>query len=243
MSLKTRLMAAALAVPLCFFAPTLVFADGEESLKDMPASPLSRWTGFYVGGQIGHGNLNFDGVFDIGEDDFDNRAFANNLDLSGFVGGIHVGYNLQHGSIVYGVEGDFNWLDQDDRSQDVDSADFVTGEVEYLATIRGRLGLTNNHVLVYGTAGVAFVDSEYTAVNAGGDGSSGSLDFNETGWVVGGGAEFALTQNFSLRAQGLYYDFGEKKDGSNLNDDSDPGDFAEIEDAYTFTVGATYKLW
>lgn len=218
---------------------------GRGSIKDAPAPYRApRWTGFYVGGQVGYGEASYDGVFDSGEANPRERAFADDLDLSGAVGGIHVGYNLQSGNWVFGVEGDFNWTDWQDKSLDAlpnAVTDFVTGNVEYLATIRGRLGYAVDRSLFYVTAGVAFADAEYTAVN-GPNNSRGKLDFDDVGFVVGGGLEYALTDRISLRVQGLYYVFDDRKDGSRLNTDSDVGDFAKFEDVYSVTAGISFKF-
>ena len=75
-----------------------------------------------------------------------------------------------------------------------------------------------------------------------GDDTRGTLRFGDIGFVVGGGAEFALTDRLSLGMQGLYYIFNDKRDGRNLTSDSRPGDFGKIEDAVTITVGASYKF-
>lgn len=239
-------MIAGVAVGMCALMSNGALAadlGGRGSIKDSPAPAVHRWTGFYVGGQIGYGEANYDGVFDSGEANPNNRAFANDLDLSGVVGGVHVGYNLQRGNFVFGIEGDFNWTDWSDKVTDAaaGATDFVTGDVEYLATVRGRIGLAMDRSLFYVTAGVAFADSEYTAFN-GGNATSGSLDFDDVGFVVGGGVEYALTDKLSLRVQGLYYHFDDRKDGSQLNTDSDAGDFAKFDDAYSVTVGLSYKF-
>ncbi len=69
--------------------------------------------------------------------------YCNNDDKSTFwLGGVHAGYNWQKdGPLVLGIEGDVMFGD----------------EVDYLASIRGRIGYAMGDVLLYGTGGVAFM--------------------------------------------------------------------------------------
>jgi outer membrane immunogenic protein len=147
-----------------------VYARG-GGLKDGPVSymPAITWAGFYLGANAG-------------------AAFSNNnVEISGddtsFIGGIHVGYNWQRASnLVLGIEGD---------------VDFADG-LDYLATVRGRLGWAAGPTLFYATGGAAFIGLS----NAIGDDS-------DTGWVAGLGLEHKLRENVSLGLEGLYYNFGD----------------------------------
>ncbi len=57
-------------------------------------------------------------------------------------GGLHVGYNWQKpGGWVFGIEGDVSFAD----------------DIDYLATIRGRLGYAMDSTLIYATGGAAFI--------------------------------------------------------------------------------------
>jgi outer membrane immunogenic protein len=83
--------------------------------------------------------------------------------------------------------------------------------VDYLATVRGRLGYAFGPTLVYATGGVAFASFNDDSLFNGGD--------SETGWVAGGGLEYKLRNNWSVGAEGLYYDFSNNND-FNFNDDA-----------------------
>jgi outer membrane immunogenic protein len=152
----------------------------------------SAWSGFYAGGHLG-GAL-------------DQRSFTIQ-DLSGgdlslpsssedqILIGLHGGYNWQVQQIVLGIEGDISF----------------SNDANYLASIRGRLGIAAwDRLLLYGTAGAAFIDiDEPFAIQSG---VNGPLTFNrnrtETGFVVGGGGEYRVLPNTSLGAEALFYDFG-----------------------------------
>ena len=168
---------------------------GGGGYKDGPSDyqPVLSWTGFYFGVNAGAS------FSDIENEDGDDSDAA-------FVGGLHVGYNWQkHGPWVFGLEGDVSFAD----------------DIDYLATIRGRLGYAVGPTLVYATGGAAFLGVEDNS----GD------DDTITGWVAGGGLEHKLRENVSIGVEGLYYSF-------------DGDDFGSDDDADTFTVRArlTYHL-
>jgi outer membrane immunogenic protein len=153
----------------------------EPSLKDAPVAdygPPIGWGGLYVGVNAGAA--------------FDNADTFDNSDTT-FIYGGHLGYNWQGaGPLVIGVEGDITGADDD--------------AVDYLATIRGRLGYSFGRTLLYGTAGAAFVGF---SDDFGGD--------SDTGWVAGGGLEHKIRDNVSIGVEGLYYSF----DDNNNNDNAD----------------------
>ena len=93
-------------------------------------------------------------------------------------GGVQLGRNWQLGNVVYGVEGDV-------------SLSGAEG-VDWLASLRGRAGyLVTPGILVYGTAGLGLVETEF--------------DGTETDFVYGLGVEGKLTQATTLRLE--YLDF------------------------------------
>ena len=206
-----------------------------------------HWTGAYVGAHAGTGEANYDGIFDSNQaNSATNSGFAQDLDLSGGVGGVQAGYNQQTGNFVYGVEADITFTDFEDLAleRDNNNSDFMEGSVDWLATIRARAGIARDNVLVFGTAGIAFADASYSASNGpvGAATSSGSVDFDDIGYVVGGGVELMGSGRMSVNLQGLYYEFDDRRDTSTLNTDSDPGDFARFEDAWVVRAGINFKL-
>ncbi len=123
------------------------------------------------------------------------RASTAATAATGPVAGGQIGYNIQTGRIVYGVEADIS-------SSFIDGGNACCGHtVNWLASVRGRLGLTgfDNRTLFYVTAGAAWADIEYSSL--------GNFSDTHFGWVAGGGIERALTPNLSARVEYLYYDF------------------------------------
>lgn len=149
----------------------------------------SRWQGLYVGGHFGYGE-----VQDFWFDSAGQTGGPHNL--GNFVGGLQTGYNWQTGDIVWGVEADISAT-----GMEVGEWDYAFAEVDYLASLRARLGFDLGQVLVYGTGGLGLV---------GGAGSSSTVptdkdNFLEATYVVGGGVEFAVDDRVSLGAETLYY--------------------------------------
>jgi outer membrane immunogenic protein len=191
----------------------------------IPPAPIFTWTGIYVGGQIGYGwgksNTNFGDNFG----DF----FSLSSNSSGVIGGAHVGYNLQLSQFVIGLEGDVDGTSLHKNYQTsfpFGSNVFVipliaNGNVNVNhnieGSIRGRIGYAWDRVLLYATGGVAFGGFNTTIYGNYTDpegiiapGSFGSRSYSNTrvGWTVGGGLEYAVTNNWSIRAEYRYSDFG-----------------------------------
>ena len=189
------------------------------SYKDTPyEAPLAPiWGGLYVGGHVGGlwSNSGDNSVFGRWKDrdcrgncygkdwspweEIKRVKFSEEDDDVTLIGGLHIGYNWQSGARVFGLEAD---------------ASFGDG-VEYLASLRARLGYARDNLLLYITAGVAFASFDDTTVVASGGGLTGSADLggdSDVGFVVGAGAEYKLSSNWSIGVEGLYYAFGDGED-------------------------------
>ena len=80
-----------------------------------------------------------------------------------------------------------------------------------IATVAMLRDPISSVVMSSGTGGVAFGKvSMDTTVDVGSFGSlKGSTDDTKTGWTAGGGAELAVANNFTLKAEALYFDLGD----------------------------------
>jgi outer membrane immunogenic protein len=157
-------------------------------------------------------------------------AGAGSLSSSGAIGGGQAGYNVQSRDFVYGFEVDLSALDLNASRQasgnyptpavGVAGNTFTIGSAlntNWLFTARGRLGWSVSNLLIYATGGLAVTDVKVTStyndnLAAVGFTPGASMFAHNTdtkyGFVVGGGAEWALTGNWSLRGEYLYVDFG-----------------------------------
>ena len=179
------------------------------------------WSGFYIGGQAGGQWFDADHETDFLIVD------TNGLDGSGFVGGGHIGYLFQSDSgFVFGVEADVELSDYDgdggaDLNPELEVAEFLDIETQlesdWQASVRGRLGYSFGSVLIYGTGGIAFTEFDGSAsLSAVEDGerfliAEGSDSDSRTGWTVGAGLAWLVTNHVSIGAEYRYTDFGTAK--------------------------------
>jgi outer membrane immunogenic protein len=155
-----------------------------------------NWTGFYVGVNAGYG---------WGTSDWSLVPTASNKP-KGFIAGGTVGYNYQVGSIVYGLEGDFDWSNV---KATANCAALVTCETSnsWLATFRGRLGYAFDRWMPYITGGGAYGNVKAT-VSVPVLGLSGSSSSDQLGWALGVGLEYAFLSNWSAKIEYLHVDLG-----------------------------------
>jgi outer membrane immunogenic protein len=207
-------------------------AIGSAHAADMPlkapvyVAPFT-WTGVYLGINAGYGTQSTSGnqycttpggvVGGIGC----SVGMPANLDPSGaFVGG-QLGANYQTGMFVWGVEADIHVSHINDTSGALPTPCCIpllttpgaltrSQNLDWFGTVRGRLGLAIwERALVYGTGGVMYgeevvnMNMVFPAV-----GYQATSSGTHTGWVAGGGIEYAFTNNLSAKVEGLYYDLG-----------------------------------
>jgi outer membrane immunogenic protein len=252
------------------------------------AVPVFTWTGFYVGVNVGW-------AFDGDEDDrlgslvtpngptIPGRTFTvvpaaggsflsrRGGDDGGLLGGGQVGYNMQFGSFVVGIEADAQAIDLGDVSgtniaQGFQRAEGRAGalpafgiapvapgasnvffartglldsgdDTDVFGTVRGRLGMAFGQALIYATGGLAWKtdgDDDGDGVSATRPGAAfyvsraalargnrildringnDGVDSNDFGFTVGGGVEYAFTNNISAKIEGLYVDFSDDDGG------------------------------
>jgi outer membrane immunogenic protein len=206
------------ALSLCMVAG----ASAADMYAKAPAPPVWGWTGFYVGADIG-------GAWDRQDWATLPSAAANQFPLSGtlsgssVIGGVYAGYNFSVApNLVVGVEGDFSWTHLDDSATgpNMTAAGGLvpTGSVNlsrnlnWLASARGRAGFTvTPNALVYVTGGAAWGGTSYSASDIFQNGCPNNCvivsPFSSTasGYVVGGGLEWAFNRNWLLRGEYLYY--------------------------------------
>lgn len=217
-------MAAALALVVA--APAVQAADlggRYKSYKDEPdvGPPRYLWTGLYTGLQAGYGSADaylFDGVGVYGSPEVD-----------GFIGGGTLGYNFQSGQIVWGLETDFSFADIQGRGSCAPISPSCSANVDWLWTLRGRVGIDMNGWMPYITGGYALADvSARDGVGSGSD--------TVSGWTIGGGLEVKLDRAWSIKGEYLYVDLDES-----INLSGGPGR-ASIEDLHIVRAGINYKF-
>lgn len=211
-----------------------------------PIVQTTTWTGLNLGVQAGGAMGGH-----AGEASFDPGTSAGlgggdvNYDLDGnFIGGANIGYDYQfENNIVLGATADISYIDrQKDTTYSTPGGSEFSSEsqLDYLGTLRARLGYAMDNVLVYGTGGLAYGDVKNEASapsTAAGSPFAGytfdtSTDKSDVGYAVGAGVDVMATQNLSFGVEYLYTNLGKNSQtvsGTNglnnvefkSNDDSD----------------------
>jgi outer membrane immunogenic protein len=215
--LLSRLAVAALAI-----------TTATTSFGALADGPVYSWTGLYAGVNGGYGFSGFNTSA---------TPFANSVtgipsatlqsDSDGAVFGGHLGWSTQFSNWVVGIEGDFNAASLSGSSQVVVADPLggsggaatdgysVTHSVDWLASIRGRVGITTGASLFYITGGAAWESARdkvlantETAAAVVSVSTIGNFSSTQSGWVLGAGYEWMLTRSWTLRGEYLHYGFG-----------------------------------
>jgi outer membrane immunogenic protein len=226
-----------------------------------PVVVAPTWTGLYVGANGGWGwasNFNASSTFtDPTGGGVAISPAASNLNATGAVFGGQLGYNWQTGSWVWGVEGDFDGSNIN-KLNNVGETILAGGggppgttasfyaNVNWLATIRGRLGYAWGPGMIYVTGGGAWASVDF---NAGGPANDFVFSSTSTksGWTIGAGYEWLINPNWSVRAEYLYYKFTSGTSGTvNAGGVAPAGTFTTHSignfDVNVVRLGLNYKL-
>jgi outer membrane immunogenic protein len=259
--LGAMLAAVILAVGYCHDAR----ADGLPKGGLLPIGEVAKagttsWSGFYVGAHGGHGWSTWNGDFFWQDVDL---GYGYKLESEGWLGGLQVGANYQFGKMVFGLEADISWSDLKKSGQfqanDADPSSYVEWEIKQtldrFGTVRARIGYTpTEKFMIYGTGGFAWGETSasqtihYPAVKEPFVNGVGSVSEIHLGWAAGGGVEWLILPNVTLRAEYLYVNLGKQdyhfvgNSGKNLNtfyaDDSAPSDL----DFHVVRGGLNFKF-
>ena len=185
------------------------------------AAPIYNWTGFYVGGNIGialdGGNTRFVNWTASG---FDPGPTFDRSSSTSAIGGIHGGFNWQAAPAwLLGVEADWDWTSlgkTDSAPINFGGVPFgvsntsVTDHINWLASVRGRVGYVMDSTMLYATGGVAWTHQELSGFlqpNNAALVAPYSTSNTKTGWVAGAGIEHIMAAQWIVRAEWLHYGF------------------------------------
>jgi outer membrane immunogenic protein len=173
-------------------------------------APVFSWTGCYIGGYVG-GAWSSDDIVATDRNGVIVRpgSWGYSTDSS-FIGGGTVGCNWQPvGSpFVLGLEGEIGYMHLTGTGIDPLSAGATTLYSntkigDWYGIVAGRLGYSFDRALVYVKGGVAFVDVENSVAQPA-TGAYASASETKATWTVGGGLEYALDMNWSVKAEYMY---------------------------------------
>lgn len=161
------------------------------------AAPVQgyNWTGFYAGLNAGYGWGSF------------RNGLAGALGKpKGAVLGGQIGYNYQMNNFVLGAEGDLYWSGMKSRRL-FPGPVLARGSVDWAGSLRARAGFAADRALIFATGGYTFGKVSASVIDTVVAYSSSTM---RHGWVLGGGIEYAFTNNVSGKAEYLYSRYSSK---------------------------------
>jgi high affinity Mn2+ porin len=168
------------------------------------AQDTTARSGFYVGGHVGY-------LFGNGNATLaDGDASAGGITPYGaFMGGVQVGYEHYFPSRwMLGLELDFSFASSQDLAQVLSYRATGTGtaneQLEYLASLRGRVGYAMGPWTPFATGGVAWASTRVSRTDLV-TGNEDAMPSNvRLGYVLGAGVDYRLDSHWSARAEYLY---------------------------------------
>ncbi len=208
--------------------------------------PAAVWAGFYAGANVGYGwgtsgqlacDLNCNGNTGIGP--------FGGVSPAGWLGGVQLGYNFQGAGspLVFGVETDIQASTILGQGGDT-AGNTYKSRLEALGTVRGRAGYAMDRALVYVTGGLAYGSVDNEAGITGGNATyANNPNTIATGYVLGGGVEYKVKRDLSLKVEYQYVNLGKNDlvDVSNTSYSASANGGTVRDDAFnTVRVGLNY---
>ena len=187
-----------------------------------------NWTGFYIGGQAGYAYGDNHGAYNLSTPSGVVGSDALSHDAQGVIFGAHVGYNHQFDNFVAGLEGSVDGTSlikretigaSDANSDNAVLTSLVQSDIQ--GAMRARAGYAFGRFLPFAAGGLAIgsfgTQSDLASSNAAlglydGFATKGLQWTTRVGWTVGGGVEWAVNNNWSIRGEYRYSDFGKLAD-------------------------------
>ena len=189
--------------------PSAYAGEASRQLPSMEAQPIASrydWSGFYVGGHVSYARGNESDTLSAPNSPALNGSFGS------LYGGLQFGYNyLLPSRVLLGVEGDIsfpNFLEDGQiSSRTTTVGTVVTDQIDYVATLRGRVGYAFDDWLIYGTGGFAWSQARFVET-PGLVSNADKIIQSRTGWAAGLGAEIPIAPDWNARIEYLYDRFG-----------------------------------
>src|SRR6266508_44878 len=200
-------------------------------VKAPPPPVVFTWTGCYLGANAGYGwsrsdtattlTSNFSAV---AAQPIFNAIMSPTLHPKGGIAGGQIGCNYQAGNFVFGAETDYSYFHLTDSvvtsgtpPANATLTSTTAVSTDWLWTGRLRVGVAVDRALFYVTGGIATTRLNYSQVNSFTpcafinttiSTEAVATSATKAGWTAGGGVEYAVTNNWTVKAEYLYADFG-----------------------------------
>jgi outer membrane immunogenic protein len=198
------------SVMLTMGISSAAYADG----RYQPAYAPFSWSGFYIGANVGGASGDTTAVDRLGPTGAPWNEVGDTFTAltKGVTAGGTIGYNWQHGRLVFGFEADVGYLGMRGTGTSLDSNDtHVRSDGGAYTTARGRVGFADDRTLLYGTAGYFGADLRSRVFDDVFPTLHTSDAGFQSGWTVGGGIEHSFTRAWSAKIEYLHYDLGSRR--------------------------------
>ncbi len=181
-------------------------ADGPVTPAKATAAPrFYDWNGLYAGGHVGYARGNARTTLSNPVPVSASNSFGS------LFGGVQIGYNYLFSSrVLLGIEADIsfpNYLAADDvAASRVTATTDVAHQIDYIGTLRGRLGYALDRWMVYGTGGFAWSQARFLQTPGAANDQDKVLRILP-GWTAGAGVEVAIAPFWTTRVEYLYSRF------------------------------------
>jgi outer membrane immunogenic protein len=213
--------------------------------KAAAAAGIQTWSGFYVGGNFGYSWGDSPTRAAVGPFApaapfpfvLSSQQVSFPLKPEGIIGGAQLGYNYRLNNWILGIETDFQLTDQGDNYQrtiaflgvpcvtvnpgcNLTNTTKIEAKLDWLGTLRGRIGQDWNGMLFYATGGLAYgkvkvsgtntlVVDELTGLGSATYRTPFSHSTTKAGWALGGGFEGSVgASGWSWKLEYLHIDLG-----------------------------------
>ena len=234
--------AAGLALATVLAVPARA-ADAIEVVEPVlePVVSSFSWTGAYLGVHVGYASIDTDTVAGAAGGPLGAVLPNGEIDPDGFMFGAHAGYNRQFGNgFVVGVEAEIAGMNVDGAADCPAVVFECSVDVNVHANATARLGYGFGRAMIYGEAGVSYIDADFQA-DPGMAANVESGSDSDTGWLIGVGAEYAATDRLIVKAEYNYADHellfeNSRPNGARITD------YAMDADMHTIKVGLSFKF-
>jgi high affinity Mn2+ porin len=205
----------------------------------------SGTSGFYVGGHVGYmfGNANATLADPTGLAGAPAASAGGITGYGAFFGGVQAGYEHYFASrLMLGAEVDMSFPSAQDLSQVLSyratGSGTVNEQLEYLASLRGRVGYDMGSWTPFLTGGVAWASTRISRTDL----TTGNEDAQSSnirlGYVLGAGVDYRLDGRWSARTEYLYTRLGL----TGFAFASAPASYASQYDLQRIRIGLNYKF-
>lgn len=191
-------------------------ADVRSPLKAPPppspppsvAQPIPYWSSCYGGTHSGlaAGHTTWKDTLPDGAIDATMTGHSAHTDMTGGIYGGQIGCDVQSGNWVAGIEGSFSGSTLTGTNMDqFNSTWALRAKTNWIGAITGRVGIAADRVLLYVRGGAAWARNQFEIENTAI--LDGRPTVTRTGYLVGGGLEWAFASNWSVFLEGDYFNF------------------------------------